>query len=113
MKRWLAFGAIAVGLVLNALWFFNAIGGEPVDDAYISYVYARNALLGHGLTFNPSERVEGFTNFLWTAMMPPVVASGLDVGRVSSALGVGFAIGVLFLVVRLPRGLSVPEIVGW
>ncbi|HZQ06392.1 MAG TPA: hypothetical protein VFD70_07405 [Anaerolineae bacterium] len=113
MKRWLAFGAIAVGLVLNALWFFNAIGGEPVDDAYISYVYARNALLGHGLTFNPSERVEGFTNFLWTAMMTPVVASGLDVGRVSSALGVLFAIGVLFLVVRLARWLGVAEIVGW
>ncbi len=113
MKRWLAFGAIAVVLVLNALWFFNAIGGEPVDDAYISYVYARNALLGHGLTFNPSERVEGFTNFLWTAMMTPVVASGLDVGRVSSALGVGFAIGVLFLVVRLPRGLGVAEMIGW
>lgn len=34
-----------------------------VDDAYISFRYARNLVEGHGLVFNPGERVEGFTNF--------------------------------------------------
>lgn len=33
------------------------------DDAYISYRYALNLVEGHGLVFNPGERVEGFTNF--------------------------------------------------
>ena len=46
--------------------FTGTLGWDAVDDAYISYVYAQNAILGHGLTFNPSERVEGFSNFLWT-----------------------------------------------
>ena len=35
------------------------------DDAYISFRYARNLIEGHGLVFNPGERVEGYSNFLW------------------------------------------------
>jgi hypothetical protein len=35
------------------------------DDAYISFRYARNLLDGNGLVFNPGERVEGYTNFLY------------------------------------------------
>lgn len=100
-------------LSAHAIWFYGAIGWDAVDDAYISYVYARNAILGHGLTFNPGERVEGFTNFLWTAMMTPVVGLNLDVGRLSSALGVAFGAGVLALTVRFPRRLGVPALVGW
>lgn len=113
MNKWLAFIAIALVLVANALWFYQAVGWDAVDDAYISYVYARNVLLGHGLTFNPGERVEGFSNFLWTAMMTPIVGLNLDVGRLSSALGVAFGIGVLALVVRFPRRLGIAPITGW
>ena len=38
------------------------------DDAFITYRYARNLARGEGLVFNPGERVEGYTNFLWTVM---------------------------------------------
>lgn len=100
-------------LSAHALWYYQAIGWNAVDDAYISFVYARNAILGYGLTFNPSERVEGFTNFLWTAMMTPIVGAGLDVGRVSSALGVAFAALTLVLVIRFPRLLGVATPIGW
>ncbi|OQY96539.1 MAG: hypothetical protein B6D41_04995 [Chloroflexi bacterium UTCFX4] len=113
MKKWILFGALALILIANALWFYQAIGWNAVDDAYISYVYAQNALRGYGLTFNPSERVEGFSNFLWTAMMLPIVGAGWDVGRVSSALGVAFGIGTLALTIRFPKWLGVPAIVGW
>nr|MBC8422663.1 hypothetical protein [bacterium] len=34
------------------------------EDAFISFRYAANLLDGHGLVFNPGERVEGYTNFL-------------------------------------------------
>ncbi len=44
--------------------FFNHI----VDDAYISFRYAKNLADGHGLVFNPGERVEGYTNFLWVIL---------------------------------------------
>src|SRR3954470_13240280 len=37
------------------------------DDAFISFRYARNWVTGKGLVYNAGERVEGYTNFLWTA----------------------------------------------
>ena len=40
-----------------------------IDDAYISFRYARNLVEGHGLVFNIGERVEGYTNFLWTVLI--------------------------------------------
>ncbi len=36
------------------------------DDAFISFRYARNLIEGHGLVYNPGERVEGYSNLLWT-----------------------------------------------
>lgn len=55
----------AHGLVA-ALWVV-IIGITPltiIDDAFISFRYARN-LATHGeLVFNPGERVEGITNLL-------------------------------------------------
>lgn len=109
----IVFLSLGVLFCAHALWFYGAIGWDAVDDAYISYVYAQNALRGYGLTFNPSERVEGFSNFLWTAMMLPIVGAGWDVGRVSSALGVAFGIGTIALTIRFPKWLGLSSIVGW
>lgn len=44
------------------------------DDAMISLRYAANLAHGHGLVWNPGERVEGFTNPLMVLLMTPVVA---------------------------------------
>lgn len=52
---------LAVALTASA-WFFT------VDDAYITYRYARNAASGLGPVFNPGQRVEGFTSPLWFAL---------------------------------------------
>src|SRR5262245_51389143 len=35
---------------------------HTVDDAYISYRYARNLARGIGLVYNEGERIEGYTN---------------------------------------------------
>ena len=51
---WLAL----LGWQAAAAWFLT-------DDAFISFRYVRNLLEGHGLVFNPGERVEGYSNFLW------------------------------------------------
>ncbi len=53
-----------------------------MDDAYISMRYAYNWSHGHGLVFNPGERVEGYTNFLWTA----IIAAGMKLGADGVAL---------------------------
>ena len=39
------------------------------DDAFISFRYAANLVGGQGLVWNPGERVEGYTNFLWTFVL--------------------------------------------
>jgi len=41
------------------------------DDAFISYCYARNLAEGKGLVFNPGERVEAYSNFLYVLLMAP------------------------------------------
>lgn len=52
----------AIGLDGNRYWVL-------FDDGMISMRYALNLVNGHGLTWNPGEYVEGFTNPLWTLVM--------------------------------------------
>jgi hypothetical protein len=63
-----------------------------IDDAYISYRYARNLLLGHGLVFNAGERVEGITNLLWTLLMTAGLQLGFQANTISIWLGLTFAL---------------------
>ena len=51
------------------------------DDAFISFQYARNLGLGHGLVFNPGERVWGFTSPLQTLVLGVLTACGLETIR--------------------------------
>ena len=39
------------------------------DDAYIALRYARNLAEGHGLGWNPGDRVEGYSSFLHVALL--------------------------------------------
>ncbi len=60
--------------LLHALLF----GGWIVDDAGITFAYARNLALGHGLVSQPGlPPVEGFSNFLWMLLLTPLVRLGL------------------------------------
>lgn len=58
------------------------------DDVFISLRYAQQFLDGHGLVFNPGERVEGYTNFLWTMILAGGMRLGMDPVRLSSWLGI-------------------------
>ncbi|MGD8817258.1 MAG: hypothetical protein PVJ51_08720 [Acidobacteriota bacterium] len=98
---------LIVALVLLA-WFNRFIQ----DDAFISFQYARNLAEGHGLTFNPGQRVEGYTNFLWTLMMAGGFALGVDPVAWSYVLGLTFFAGTLLLTYRLAVGLSGRAAVG-
>ena len=97
----------------HALFYYWALGTDAVDDAYISFRYAQNAIRGNGLVFNPGERVEGFTNFLWTAMTIPLEGTHADVGRASMLIGALFSIAILWLVVRFAKTIGAPRGIGW
>jgi hypothetical protein len=80
---------------------------DAVDDAYISFRYARNAARGGGLTFNVGERrVEGYTNFLWTVMLIPAFWLRLPVRVLSLVLGTLWSLGGMLLVWRTSRDLA-------
>ncbi|HEV7499949.1 MAG TPA: hypothetical protein VGQ33_08100 [Vicinamibacteria bacterium] len=42
---------------------------RPVDDAFISLRYAQSWAEHHHHGWNPDDHVEGYTNFLWTALL--------------------------------------------
>jgi len=68
------------------------------DDAFISFRYAENLVRGLGLVFNAGERVEGYTNFLWTVWVALGLKLGADAEGWSVAWGVvcyGAAIALL------------------
>lgn len=44
-------------------------GPRTIDDAFITFRYARNLLEGYGFVFNPSQRVMGTTTPLYTLLM--------------------------------------------
>ena len=78
------------------------------DDAFISFRYARNWVDGHGLVFNHGERVEGYTNFLWVAMLAIPNLIGLDIPTMAVLFCLASQIGVLIMTTRLVRVLA-PE----
>lgn len=70
-------------LVFPLFWAFAILTAWTCrfvqDDAFISFRYARNLARGVGLVFNVGERVEGYTNFLWTVLMAPSFLCKIDV----------------------------------
>lgn len=67
------------------------------DDAYISFVYARNLYEGSGFVFNVGERVEGYTNFLWTLLLSLGYYLKLEPQFLSLFLGIIFYLMTLFI----------------
>jgi hypothetical protein len=90
------FLAGALVFVLHALWYFP----RTVDDAFISYRYAQNLAAGHGLVFNPGERVEGYSNFLWVVLVAAGIRLGIDPLLCSKLLGLACGLATLAVVAR-------------
>ncbi|MEO8843539.1 MAG: hypothetical protein ABI591_09470 [Kofleriaceae bacterium] len=87
--------ALAVALA----WFLRF----GTDDAYISFVYARSLVEGHGLTWFGAH-VEGYTNFLWVLWSavglelganPLVWAWGLSLAALAATLVITYRIAAL------------------
>lgn len=89
-------------LLLTAACLFWAWNLKWIsDDAFISFRYANNWVDGHGLVFNPGERVEGYTNFLWTALVALGILIGISPGWLTVALGLGSLAANLLLTAQI------------
>src|SRR4029079_4952501 len=78
------------------------------DDAMVSLRYAWNLAHGDGLVWNPGERVEGITSFLWTLYMS---LGALFLDKSSATLfvqltGIPLVLSVALLARRLSRALD-------
>jgi arabinofuranosyltransferase len=91
---------IAAALVAHSLVF-----DFVCDDAYISFVFSRN-LAEHGeLVFNLGDRVEGYTNFLWTLLLGLLMKVGAPPEVSARVLGTAFGVATLVVVLRLGERL--------
>ena len=88
-----AAAAAVAALFAVSLWWFNYIP----DDAYIGMRYARNLAGGEGLVFNPGERVEGYEDFLWVALLAAGDKAGMPAAAGARILSLLFSAGALAL----------------
>ncbi|TAL63550.1 MAG: protein LphB [Legionella sp.] len=83
---------------LSRVWNFTT------DDAYISWVYARHWVDGEGLIWHPQlPIVEGFSNFLWTAIAALVLLLKLPLVNTMKVIAIGCLMAGLMALYRLAR----------
>ena len=102
---------------LALIAWFSSVAWFLCDDAFISFRYVRNLLEGHGLVFNPGERVEGYTNFLWILELAAIwgifgVRPEYAAPWLSVAYTFGTIVAIVWWLVRLPF-LQHRMLVGW
>jgi arabinofuranosyltransferase len=109
LERWAVRAAVLVllaGTLVHALYGYSHedLSGHAIgsDDAYISYRYARNLAAGLGLTFNPGERVEGYSNLLYVLLLAPafLIARDSAIHPIAVALNGVCAVAALVLFQR-------------
>ena len=67
-----------------------------VDDAYISFQFARHLNQGHGLVWNVGDPpVEGYSNFLWVMLLSLTDRLGIDYAVAGLGLGIAAGLGTL------------------
>ena len=109
-----AFPVIATVIAMGAGTYLAWTKAFLCDDAYISLRYAQNLVEGNGLVFNVGERVEGITNFLWTAAVALLsIITPLEMPFIAVAFAlVCFALN-FFVVYRIGRRLQLDSGVGF
>lgn len=91
---WLvALGVLAAGHGYGMAW--------TSDDAFISFRYALNFIRGDGLVFNVGEKVEGYTNFLWTIWIALGLKLGADAEAWANIWSIASYVGCILLLAQL------------
>jgi hypothetical protein len=110
-SRWQLRAALLAGL---ALLSFNLIAHCSIaDDAYISFRYLDNWLDGSGLVYNPGQRVEGYTNFLWVVLLAPLRLLGAGPESAALLLSLVSLVLLLWAVFRCASRLAASSLAGW
>ncbi|MFP4502205.1 MAG: hypothetical protein ACLFTT_14485 [Candidatus Hydrogenedentota bacterium] len=103
LLRALPWAALAAALTFMALHSLALQEDRWIpDDTYITLRFADNLAAGHGPVYNPGERVEGYTNFLWMALLAGGHALGGNLENLSQVYGIVFSSATLVLLALTP-----------
>src|SRR5262245_21350587 len=93
----LAAAAVAIVLIFAVLFW-----GITLDDAYITFRYARHLAEGYGLgAWNRTgERVEGYSSPLWMLLLAGAARLGVDLRIASKIFGAAAALMVIAVLFR-------------
>jgi arabinofuranosyltransferase len=93
----LALAAMTVAVTLTVL-----LSRLTLDDAYITFRYARHLAEGYGLGAwnHTGESVEGYSSLLWTLLLAGAAWLGVDVRLASKVLGAAATLVVIAALVR-------------
>jgi len=107
-----ALGLTVVVLVVVAVVFGQSMLAHGCyDDAYITFRYARNLALGHGVVYNPGERTDSASSLLWTILLAAAYRVGLhDLPSVASLGDLVAALITGAITLRLGRAFALPAI---
>jgi arabinofuranosyltransferase len=105
--RWLLLGVAVAVLAVHSLAY-----DFITDDAYISFVYARNFAEHNELVFNLGQFVEGYTNFLWTLLIGLGMKAQIPPELTAKVLA-GLCSAVTFVVVMATMERAIGRKTGW
>jgi arabinofuranosyltransferase len=98
--------ALTLAVVVLFLVHASLFLGSILDDAFISFRYARNLVDGLGLVFNAGERVEGYSNFSWVMLSAASLALGISPTVTTPLVGTLAGALLVLLMMRAGRRLA-------
>jgi len=108
--RPISWGLLAVAALLT--WGGWLLTWHLADDAFITYRYLSNAMLGRGLFWNPEpfHAADGNTDFLWSLLLLSVwKVFGAEPPDIANTLALGFGLVTLWMVARAVERLALPD----
>ena len=92
---------LALCVVVGILFVLQLRHFSPfiTDDAYISLRYSQRLLEGHGLTWNDTRPVEGYTNLLWVLICAAMGAVHIPLPLAAHILGITTTLLILVAIV--------------
>ena len=92
---------MALAVIYALLTLRLAAPYTPIDDAFISFRYARHLASGHGLVFNINESpIEGYSSLAWVLILAAGARLGIGLPALSQVLGLLLGLATLALLAR-------------